>query len=108
MQTIPATLATGETSEAAGAISRSLVVEFFSGTDAASIWAELLDAIETDTAELDFEYKLNSGAVGADNPLFTGTIIVAGLETGATVGTLRQQSQTFPLVAGSYAKSVTP
>jgi hypothetical protein len=108
MQTIPATLATGESSQAAGAIARTLTVDFFSGTAAASIWAELLDAIESDDAEVDFEYKLNDAVVGADNPLFSGTIIVAGLTTGAAVGTLRSQSQTFPLKAGTYAKSVTP
>lgn len=94
---VPATLATGFESVAAGALSESLGIGFHSSTAAASVWAELYDAIDTDTAQLYFEGTQNPGVVSADNPKWSGTIVILSLDTGGPVNKLREQKQTFPL-----------
>jgi hypothetical protein len=84
-----------------------MTINFFSSHAAASIWAELYDAIITNTAELTFTARFATGAISADNPEFTGTIIVMSLDTGGTVGELKAQSQTYP-VKGTWVRDVTP
>ena len=96
---VPATLGTGFKSVAAGALSESLGIAFHSSTAAASVWAELYDAIDTDTGVLYFEGTLNPGVVSADNPKWSGNIVILALNSGGTVSKLREQKQTFPLTA---------
>lgn len=103
--TIPATLGTGRETTKAGTLMESVTITFHSDLAAASFWGEMYDAISTDDAELYFEAVLNEGAVSADNPKFKGTIVVLTLETGADVGSLRQQSQTYPVTAAGITKS---
>lgn len=104
--TIPATLGTGRKSSEAGALTEHLMIGFHSSTAAASVWAELYDALDTDASTLYFEGTLNPGAVGADNPEFSGTIIVLGLDTGATVSKLREQKQTYPVTVAGVTKVI--
>jgi hypothetical protein len=104
--TLPATLATGRASEAAGAMKQMVQIDFFSTTAATSVWAELYDAIITDSAELYFEGTLNPGAVSADNPRWSGYITVMTLDTGATVGALRSQSQTYPVTQAGVTRAI--
>jgi hypothetical protein len=103
---VPATLATGRESESAGALSEAVQIDFFSSTAASSVWAELYDAIDTDSSQLYFEGTLNPGAVSADNPRFSGYITVLTLDTGATVGALRTQSQTYPVTQAGITKAI--
>lgn len=105
--TIPPTLKDARETEKAGPLRESVTINFFSDVDAASIWAELYDAMDTDSAILYFEGNLNEGATGADNPQFSGYFSVLGLETGADVGTLREQSQTYPVYVGDVAGPAT-
>lgn len=105
---IPATLATGQDSQAAGAAAAALELDFFSDFGADSIWDILMTAIATDTSELLFSGTLDPGAVSATNPEWSGTITVLGVATGGTVGGLRTQSLTFPVKAGTLAKTITP
>jgi hypothetical protein len=105
--TVPATLGTGRETTKAGTLSESVTITFHSDFAAAGFWAEMYDAITTDGAELYFESVLNEGAVSADNPKFKGTIVVLTLETGADVGSLRQQSQTYPVTVAGITKSAT-
>jgi hypothetical protein len=104
--TRPATFGNIRQTQAAGALVETLTLNFFSSTAAASMWADLYDAIDTDTAELAFECTLNEGAAGPDNPEFSGTIVVLGVDTGAAVGTLREQSQTYPITAAGITKDI--
>ena len=105
--TRPPTLANIRETQAAGALQESLEITFFSGTEAASVWADLYDAIDTDSAELAFVGNLNDGATSADNPEFSGTIVVLGVDSGADVGSLRQQTQTYPITASAPAATST-
>lgn len=104
--TLPATLATGRASSAAGAIMQSVQIDFFSSTAASSVWAELYDAIITDSAELYFEGTLNPGPVNADNPRWSGIFTVMTLDTGIAVGALRAQSQTYPVTQAGVTRAI--
>ena len=95
------TFALAEVGDKAGPSRATLTIMFKSSTAAASFWAELWDAIDTDSAELPFEATLNAAAV-------SGTIVVAGLETGGDVGAGREQSQTFPIKVGTLTKTTSP
>lgn len=103
---IPATLATGESGTAAGAAASSLEIDYFSSLAATSIWHTLYTALGTDTSELLFEGTLDPGVVGADNPKWTGTIVILGVDTGGTVGGLRTYSTTFPIKPGTLVMAV--
>jgi hypothetical protein len=93
----------------AGALEEELEIMFRSNHAAASVWADLYDAIDTDTAELTFSATHEIGAVGADNPEFSGTFVCLGVDTGAgAVGALRQQTQTYPITGAGITKNVTP
>jgi hypothetical protein len=104
--TLPATLATGRASAAAGALTQMVQIDFFSSTAASSVWAELYDAIITDSAELYFEGTLNPGAVNADNPRWSGFITIMSLDTGIAVGALRAQSQTYPVTQAGVTRAI--
>lgn len=104
--TVPATFGTGRATSVAGALSETLEINFFSSTDAASMWATIYDAIDTDTGELKWEATLNPGAVVADNPKFSGTITILAVDTGGTVGSLRTQTQTYPITAAGVTKVI--
>lgn len=105
--TIPATLGELVEDHAAGLMSETVQLQFHSSTAAASVWAELYDALQTDSAELYFEGTLNDGATGPDNPTWSGTIVILNIETGAAVGTLRQQSQTYPVKAPGLTRATS-
>lgn len=104
--TVPATFGTGRSTQVAGALSESLEINFFSSTDAASMWAMLYDILDTDNSTAAWEATLNSGAVGADNPKFSGVITLLALDTGGTVGNLRAQTQTYPITAAGITKVI--
>lgn len=103
---IPATLATGQASVAAGAESATLGVDFFSDLSADAPFDLFEQAIESPTSELFFEGTLDPGAVGPDNPKYSGVAIILGLDIGGTVGQLRSQSQGYPIKAGTLTKAV--
>ena len=105
--TTPATFALAAETDAAGAHKRQATINFFSSHAAAGLWAELYDAIITDTAELAFTARFATGAISADNPEFRGTLIVLSLDIGGTVGELKAQSQTYP-VKGTWTRHTTP
>lgn len=103
---VPATFGTGRATQVAGALGESLEINFFSGTDAASVWAMIYDIVDTDASELKWEATLNTGIVSADNPKFSGTITILALDTGGAVGSLRQQTQTYPITAAGITKVI--
>jgi len=83
--------------EKAGAGQASVTVVFLSAFVATSgLWAELLTAMATRTAELYFEYTPADDTVSASNPKRTGYITVVDLDTGAPAFEARRQSKTFP------------
>lgn len=53
-------------------------------------------AILTDTAELAFTARYSDAAVGADNPEFSGNLVVTSVQLGTRVGDEKVQTQTFP------------
>lgn len=103
---VPATFGTGRATQVAGALGETLEINFFSSTDAASVWAMIYDILDTDASELKWEATLNTGAVSADNPKFSGTITILALDSGGTVGSLRQQTQTYPITAAGITKVI--
>jgi len=106
--TVPATFGKLVESEAAGALKESLEIEFFSPMTAGQMWAKLYTAINTDTAEVTFTgCRMNTGAQGPNNPTFSGSIVIMALDTGAEVGALRQQTQTYPITAAGVTKVAT-
>lgn len=64
--------------------------------DATGVWAEIWDAMDTDTSELYFEGSFKEGAISATNPRFTGYMICTQNMAGGTVGQLKQVSVTWP------------
>ena len=102
------TFANARESEAAGAIKETLTIMFKSSMAAASFWAELWDVIHSDTAELAFSGTLVDAVVSADNPEYSGTIVVTALETGGDVGSAREQTQTYPVTLAGITVSTTP
>lgn len=104
---VPATLGLPTASQSPGSKTETLQITYHSDLAAASVWAELYDAIMSDAAELDFEGTFEEGAVSVDNPKFSGTIRVMGLATGGVVGSLRQQSQTWPLTEEGHVKATS-
>jgi hypothetical protein len=104
---VPATLGNLREVEKAGALREAIEIRFFSSLAATSLWAELYDAIDTDTAELTFSGRLEDGDVGSDNPEFSGTMVVLGVDTGADVASLREQSQTYPITADGVTKAIS-
>lgn len=104
--TEPATLSSGRESEKAGTLTETLTINFFSDMAAASVWAVLYDVLDTDSSEIDFQGTFDDGALSADNPSFTGVATLMSLDTGADVGTLRQQSITLPITAAGITKAI--
>lgn len=96
--TVPGTFGDATEVDRAGAHKWSATITFHSDLAAASVWAELLDAMLTDTAELGFTARFKSGPVSGDNQEVSGTLLVTALDTGGTVNELRQQTQTYPMV----------
>lgn len=103
----PATWGDVTTDVNAGARTETLTINFLTSVAAASFWAELWDALDTDSGELDFEIRLSDAAVGADNPEFSGTLVTTGVDTGGQAGEIRSQSQTFPIKRGTLEKATS-
>lgn len=82
---------------AAGSKMRNLVIGMFSPTTAGSVLGLLREAIESDTAEIEFAGTMNDEPVGPDNPLYSGKAVVPQLDEGTVVGTLRSQTLTLPI-----------
>lgn len=106
--TSPATFGNAREVGAAGAISEEIQVNFLNHIAASRVWAELWDAIDSDNAELAFTARFTDGAVAADNPEFSGTCVITGVEVGGAVLQHNQQSWTFPVTAAGITKDVTP
>lgn len=106
--TAPATYGNARETDAAGAIKEEIQLNFLNGRAATKVWAELWDAIDTDSAELAFTVRLDSGAIAADNPSFQGTMVVMGVEVGGQVTQHNQQSWTFPITAAGIVRDITP
>ncbi len=107
--TVPKTFANALTDSIAGGETQTLTVNFLGDPlSASSFWAELWDAMDTDDKTLYFAGTLNdSTSVSATNPKFSGVVVVSSLDTGGQVGELRAQSQTFPIKAGTLARTTT-
>lgn len=106
--TVPANLSNIRETEKAGSKKLSLQINFWSTMAAADFWAELWDAIDTDDATLAFTGKMNDAALSADNPEYSGNIVVLAVETGGEVGALRAQSQTYPITRDGLTVDITP
>lgn len=104
----PATFGNSRETQKAGTLTEELTINFINGTAAALVWAELWDAIDTDSAELTFSGTLTDAAIGADNPAFTGTCIVTGVSVGGQVGQYNQQTWTFPITEAGIVRDTTP
>lgn len=104
----PATFGNRNETDKAGAAKNEIQIDFLNNRTAATVWAELWDAIDTDSAELAFTARLDDGAIGADNPEFSGVMIVNGVEVGGQVGVYNQQSWTFPITEAGITKDTTP
>jgi hypothetical protein len=105
--TIPATFGNIIESEGAGVLKEMIEITFFSPMTAGMLWAELYTAINTDSAELTFSgVRFQDAVIGGDNPQFSGTFVVMGLDTGADVGALRQQTQTYPITSAGVTKAI--
>lgn len=106
MTTKPATFGNSRESQKAGAVVEEVTITCLNDVAAAQVWAELWDAIDTDSGELAFTARLTSAAVGADNPTFSGTLVVTGAEVGGQVGQQNTQQWTFPINDAGITKAV--
>lgn len=101
--TVPGVLSTGQSSTVAGQTNQTLTVTFHSGMAAADMWAQMYEIVTDDDALADWSATWDDGAVGPDNPQFSGSVandnaaVLLSLDLGAAVGSLRQQTITLPL-----------
>lgn len=103
---IPATGGTLQRSAAPGAIYQELIIQFHSSHAAASVWRELYDAIITDAGEVTFAGTAEDAVAGADNPEWSGTSRIFGLDSGGTASTLRQQTVTLVVTEAGVTEDV--
>lgn len=89
----------------AGASSCTVTIEAKNELAAAALTRALWTAYLTDTAELAFEARYGAGAVGADNPEFSGNLVVSEITIGTKVGERQMLSQTFPVNSLAIATS---
>ena len=101
----PATFGNSRSSQKAGSIVEEVTINFLNGIAASEVWAELWDAIDTDTAELTFSARLDDAVIGTDNPSFSGTMVVTGVSVGGDVGIQNQQRWTFPVTDAGITKA---
>ena len=106
--TSPATWGNSREVGAAGALQEEIQINFLNHYAATKVWAELWDAIDTDSAELAFTVRGSDAAIGADNPSFEGVMIVTGVEVGGAVMQHNQQSWTFPITDAGITKDTAP
>ena len=106
--TRPATLGTGTADTVAGSRTDNLIITFHSSQDAEDFWALLYEVISSASSEVVFSGTMNQGAVSADNREWSGTATLLSLDTGAPVGSLRQQTVTLPIKQGTLLESITP
>jgi len=91
-----ATYADASENESAGVQNATVTITAKNSGAAASLNQALYAAILTDSAELPFTARYQSGAVAADNPEYSGTLVVTEVQLGNRVGDEMMQSQTFP------------
>lgn len=94
----PATYGVPRTEQRLGARSDMVTLNFFSDESVPDgLWAEFYAAATTtDSGEVYFSAKFADGPTSATNPLFTGILAIAEMDTGTTVGEWKQQSKTYP------------
>lgn len=102
---VPPTGGNMQRSAAPGATYQELIVTFRSSHAAASIWAELWDAIVADDGEVAFSGMKNDGAASADNPVFSGTARLFQLDSFGTAGQLREQTVTLVVTEDGVTKA---
>lgn len=104
--TRPATFGNANRSQKAGDAENSITINFVNDVVGAALQQELFDAILTDSAELAFTATLKDAAVGADNPTYSGTMIVTDLDIGGDVGVENQQRKTYPLTEAGITVAI--
>lgn len=105
MITSPATWGNARETDAAGALKEEIQFNFLNHYAATKFWAELWDAIDTATGELAFTVRGSSAAIGVDNPSFSGTMVVTGVEVGGQALQHNSQSWTFPITEAGIVKA---
>lgn len=105
---VPATLSAGK-SHAAGARKYELTIDYLSTNGSGGVLFEILyTAILTATKELAFTGSLRDTAPGtAPNPLWSGSIVVAGLDLGGDVEALSTGSITCLMTGAPSVDKVT-
>lgn len=107
--TVPVTFGTDEEDDLADKKKRTLTLNFMSAIGVPESLHNLLaDVIETETAECWFAGSFQPGTVSESNPLFVVQFRAVSIKTGGTRAQLRQQSVTYPCVAGTYERLTTP
>ncbi|MEJ7724087.1 MAG: hypothetical protein WKF64_07270 [Ilumatobacteraceae bacterium] len=102
MESIAATLLTGEEDTEAGARADSLSLMYLVEQAITGLFSELEDAYETDDAELFFDIVASPAAVSVDNQRYTGKIVVDRVAVGGEVGKPRQETPEYSIKAGTY------
>jgi hypothetical protein len=103
----PPTFGDASINQRAGALEEALTINFFNDeTVATSFWALCWEAIETTPCELYFEATMVDAVPSATNPIFSGYVMVADLDSGGTVNEFKQQSKTWP--ARGVTKGIAP
>lgn len=94
---IPPTLAR-ERRNRGGSATYSLEIGYLSSDEADGVFRLLWAAIGSQSKELYFEGSMRDDVVSADNPLYTGRIIVVGAAVGGEAEALSTDSNTYPMV----------
>jgi hypothetical protein len=89
----PTAMGDGWVRAAGGLKSGQLQVEWLDDFVAASVDATLWPLLGTVTT---FELRPDGGSVGASNPKYTGSLFVAQIVVGGSLGELAMKSLTFP------------
>lgn len=108
--TRPATFGDNTEVQKAAALINEVTIEFFNDVTASTtgVARKIWEAALTDSAELAFTAKFVTAAEGADNPIFSGTMVVTGAELGGEINAYNRQQWTFPVTQAGFVEDVTP
>jgi len=94
-----ATFGNASRSEKAGDYQATITIEFIRDVVSAALAQELRTALLTDSAELTWSARFTDAAVGADNPEYSGSLVVTEVGFGGVVGEENTSRVTFPITA---------
>lgn len=95
---IPATYGNPRARKRLGARNDTIEIVYFADeSDAAGVWAEIMDRFLQSAPLVYFSAQYKTGSLSVTNTGWTGSFVPGQIDAGTEVGVWKSQSQTFPL-----------